>query len=215
MKGLLAHLCWLTLLHFPSRCQLGSWSSATHDDWSDYQDPNLGKQSRLWGGIHKNIIHVYRLEFMCKKKLFDKILSLKIEMSGRKICSRFERVIELFHFTMQFSNFSFVCFLLSIVFVMSLTKIIKIRKKLLEYFSVWRSYSLKEFLLENRSIFFSISVTILEKRVLESELIFLWKKNYAQIVVDFILNILKIMYILLTRLKKIIHRKIKTYLTGH
>lgn len=98
-------------------------------------------------------------------------------MSGRKICSRFERVIELFHFTMQFSNFSFVCFLLSIVFVMSLTKIIKIRKKLLEYFSVWRSYSLKEFLLENRSIFFSLSVTILEKRVLESELIFSLKEK--------------------------------------
>ena len=94
-------------------------------------------------------------------------------MSGRKTYSRFERVIELFHLTMQFSSFSFVCFLLSIVFVMSLTKLIKIRKKLLEYFSVWRSYSLKEFLLENRSIFFSISVTILEKRVLESELIFL------------------------------------------
>ena len=92
-------------------------------------------------------------------------------MSGRKTYSRFEKVIELFHLTMQFSNFSFVCFLLSVVFVTSLTKIIKIRKKLLEYFSVWRSYSLKEFLLENCSIFFSILVTILEKRVLESELI--------------------------------------------
>lgn len=62
-----------------------------------------------------------------QKTLFDKIL--KIKMSGRKTYSRFERVIELFNLTMQFSNFSFVCFLLSIVFVMSLTKIIMIRKK--------------------------------------------------------------------------------------
>ena len=112
---------------------------------------------------------------MCRKKIFDKIWSLKIKMSGRKTYSRFEKVIELFHLTMQFSNFSFVCFLLSVVFVTSLTKLIKIRKKLFEYFSVWRSYSLKEFLLENCSIFFSILVTILEKRVLESELISLWK----------------------------------------
>lgn len=136
---------------------------------------------------------------MCRKKIFDKIWSLKIKMSGRKTYSRFEKVIELFHLTMQFSNFSFVCFLLSVVFVMSLTKIIKIRKKLLEYFSVWRSYSLKEFLLENCSIFFSILVTILEIRFLESELTFLWKKNYAQVSIDLILNILKIIFILLTQ----------------
>lgn len=143
-----------------------------------------------------------------QKTLFDKIL--KIKMSGRKTYSRFERVIELFNLTMQFSNFSFVCFLLSIVFVMSLTKIIMIRKKCwsISVFGeviVWRSFYWKTVL-----YFFYISYNIRKTRFGIGIDLSLKEKLRASSHRSYFKHFENYVY-LVNQIKK----KIKTYLTGH